>query len=199
MLSRRYVLALAVGLAGTIGFIAQQPAGLSVTEGARRCPLWLNIQPASGIRCEVVEARFVTEVEGVAGNALRVPKERLHLFRVALITLKITKPAGQKLTLAAADLALHYNHGERVEVAPCEGISSFGIRQDDDRPLKLPPMSGPGFTKSTTSARATQAAVVYLDAVFGAIEPDIRSLWVAVGQPVTEEPFDVDGWGRASP
>lgn len=199
MLGSRRVLALAASLAATGAFLAEQAAGPSQTAGARRCPLWINMDPASGIRCEVVEARFVTEVEGVAGNALRVPKERLHLFRIALVTLKITKPAGQKLTLAAADLSCHYYHGDSVEVAPCEGISSFGMRKDDDRPLSLPPMSGPGFTKSTTSARATQAAVVYLDAVFGFIEPDVRDLWVAVGQPITEEPFAVDGWGRASP
>ena len=35
-------------------------------------------------------------------------------FRVALVTIKITKPSGRRISIAAADLTLHYYHGTKT-------------------------------------------------------------------------------------
>ena len=103
--------------------------------------------------------------------------------------LKITKPAGRHLSVAACDLTLHYFYGEDTEATPCEGISTITETREVERPMKLPTVSGPGFVKMTTGVKATQASVVYMDAVFAYVEPGVRECWICVAQPATTTPY----------
>ena len=49
--------------------------------------------------------------------------------------------------------------------------------------------------KQTTGARNTRASVVYVDAIFGYVEPDSREMWICVAQPTTAQPaFVSPGW-----
>lgn len=137
---------------------------------------------------------FVDEVQGVDGNRMKVPAKSADKFRYALVTIRIKKPAGAKLTIASADLTLHYYHGNEPEVAPCEGISTFSTSADSERPMKLPQMQGPGWLKQTTGARAAEATEVFVDAVFAMIEPEIKEVWVGISQPSTRAAFISKGW-----
>jgi hypothetical protein len=159
------------------------------------CPLTLDLKKM-GVQIDNIA--YVEEVPGIDGNSMKLDDEQRPKFRVALVTLKITKPAGTKLTLAAADLTLHYINGGGSEVTVCEGLSIFSTAKDQDRPVKLPRQSGPGFVKQVTGPAATQASTVYVDAVFGFIEPDISDAWIAVGQPSTVAPYATTGWKAAA-
>lgn len=145
---------------------------------------------------EIAEIKYVDRVEGQGGVTLKVPPDRLNQFRIAFVTIRVKKPAGKAITVAAADLTLHYNHGGSQEVAPCEGISTFSKNLDDERPLTIYRQSGPGWVKQTTSLRSTEATEVYFDALFHLIEPEIREVWLCVAQPTTERGFLTSGWQR---
>lgn len=153
----------------------------------RECPLMVGSQ----VKMEVTGVVFMDEVQGTGGRRMTIPEDKRDKWRLGIVTLKVTKPAGTRFTLAAADLALHYYHGEQTEVAPCEGLSSFSSSDDSDRPMELSQTMGPGFTKQTTGAKTTQASVIYMDAVFGFMEPDTSEIWVCLGQPVTDRGFTV--------
>jgi hypothetical protein len=155
------------------------------------CPLTLDLKK---IGVQIDNIAYVEEVPGIDGNSMKLDDEQRPKFRIALVTLKIAKPAGTKLTLAAADLTLHYRNGDASEVTVCEGLSVFSTAKDQDRAVKLPRQSGPGFVKQVTGPAATQASTVYVDAVFGFIEPDIRDVWIAVGQPSAVAPYVTTGW-----
>ena len=159
----------------------------------RECPLTLDLKRV-GVQIDGIA--FVEEVPGLDGNSMKLNDEQRPKFRVAVVTLKITKAAGAKLTLAAADLTLHYNNAEGPEVTVCEGLSIFSTAKDMDRPVKLPRQSGPGFVKQVTGPAATQATTVFVDAVFGFIEPEISEAWIAVGQPTTAAPYATTGWKK---
>ena len=146
------------------------------------------------VNVEIADIAFVEEVAGIDGNNMRISPANKDKFRLALVTLRITKPPGEKLTLAAADLTLHYFHGEATEAAPCEGLSVFSTSREVDRPVKMPQHPGPGFVKQTTGTVSTQASTVYVDALFGYIEPTINDVWIAVAQPSTVAPFRSTGW-----
>jgi len=150
------------------------------------------------VTLEIAEIKFIDQVQGVDGNSLRVPTEQQDKFRLALVTIRIKKPAGKRLTVAAADFTLHYNHGSSQEVAPCEGISTFTRNLDDERGMKLFRGAGPGWVKQTTGLKATEASEIYMDAVFHLIEPEIREVWLCVAQPVTEKCFLTNGWSPGS-
>ena len=159
---------------------------------ARPCPRLLDLN--GEIKAEVVGVRSTDEVRGVGGNQMRVGGKRLNMFRIAVVTIKITKPINRGLSVACADFTLHYYHGNETEVAPAEGMSSFSTAQAEVRPITLPRMSGPGFTKQTTGPRAVRAKVVYIDIIFGYMEPDTREVWVCVGRPITTRPYVTRGW-----
>jgi hypothetical protein len=153
----------------------------------RQAPL---VIPLNEVRMEIADIFFTTEVQGAQGRAMKMKDpERLKKYRLALVTIKVTKPPRRKLKIAAADLSLHYSHGNGVEVAICEGISVFNRTRDEDRLVHFPRSAGPGFVKQTTGVRATQADVVYFDAVFQGMEPDTRDVWLCVGQPTSRKPF----------
>jgi len=151
-----------------------------------------------GVSMEIAEIRYVEEVRGVDGNVLRIAPEQRDRFRIALVTIRVTKPAGRRLTVAAADFTLHYNHGSAQEVAPCEGISSFSRELEGERNMKMPRMMGPGWIKQTTGLRATEATEVYFDAVFHLVEPEIREVWLCVAQPTRPQAFLTRGSMRGN-
>jgi len=153
------------------------------------CPL---VAAPAGIKLEIADIQFVTTLVGDNGT-MRLPADKADKFRLALVTLRLKKPVGSSLTIAAADLTLHYTHGDGVEVAPCEGISSFNQSLASDRSVTFFASPGPGWVKKTTGVRATQSGEVYLDAVFNLVEPTIRDVWVCVAQPVTPV-FASRGW-----
>jgi hypothetical protein len=157
----------------------------------RDCPLALN---ADRIQAEIAGIQFVEKVPGSDGNSMEIDADTKDDYRIALVTLQITKPANEPLTIAAADLTLHYYFGNQTEVAACEGLSVITNTRDTDRAVKMPQYRGPGFVKQSTGNLGTQASTVYVDAVFGFIEPDISEAWIAVARPSTSTPFKTSGW-----
>lgn len=156
------------------------------------CPLLLS--HGQGTKAEIVRMTFTDEIVGSQGNRMKIPENMKARMRIALVTVKITKPPGKKLTLPAADVTLHYYHGNYAECAPCEGISSFTTEEDSPRPVNLSTNSGPGFVKQTTGTRSTHSGIVYVDAVFCYMEPDTRECWICMAQTTMSEPFVCQGW-----
>lgn len=149
------------------------------------------------VTMEITGIRFSTSIDADNGSMTKrdIPEVRSH-FRFALVTVKVSKPAGMQLTVAACDLTLHYFHADHSEAAPCIALSTWNKVEDEDRPLTFGTLSGdsPGFVKKTTGVRASEATAVYFDAVFDNIEPDITNVWLCVAQPSTETPFKSKGW-----
>jgi len=177
--------AAAVLLAG-ITMFAQMPS-----PSALECPLLLDFQ--GGISGEIVSVRFTDRIDGIRGNKIELNAEQKGKFRLALVTVKITKPPGRSLTLAQCDVTLHYWHGNEAEVAPSEGISYFSTTRDGERPMSIVP-DGPGFPKSSTSARCVAATEVFIDFAFCFMEPDTRECWICIGQPISRKPFITPGY-----
>jgi hypothetical protein len=69
----------------------------ALERAARDCPLVVLL--GQDIRAEVVAVSFPDEVQGVGGRRMRVGDDRREKFRLGLVTIKITKPAGAALTL----------------------------------------------------------------------------------------------------
>jgi len=183
---------IAILLAGIMfgsGFLYQDNVAYGqANDPTRSCPYVLNLGDPN-VTVEIDRIVFTDTVLGVDGNGMVIQPEQRDLYRLAVTTLKITKPAGRHLSVAACDLTLHYFYGEDTEAAPCEGISTLTETREADRPVKLPTVSGPGFVKMTTGVRATQASVVYMDAVFAYVEPNVRECWICVAQPTTTAPY----------
>jgi hypothetical protein len=156
---------------------------------AEDVPLVVSLDEYKVTICSVV---FAKRIEGIDGNHVS-PKEP-DQFRIAFVTIRIDKQPGRELTIAACDLSLHYVHGSEREAAICEGISVFSLGENDERAMKLPQMSGPGFVKQTTGPKAAAAKTVYIDAVFAGIEPNIGDVWLCLAQPITTKPFRTTGW-----
>lgn len=188
-------LALGVGLGALALTLAGNVVSLAQPSSPGRCPLWLD--PASGVRLQVVDVQFVEEIDGVDGNALRVPREKSGFARIALVTVRVQKAPNQKLTIAAADFSLHYNHAGGYEVHPCEGISFFSTAKEGERPMILPGVPGPGSVKTSTGPNATRAQEVYFDAAFWVFGSSVRNMWLCIGQPVSQEPCWADSWSSA--
>jgi hypothetical protein len=177
----------AVILLLTLG-AAYQGQGIGRTESLslRTCPHVMPVGPQHQV--EIVRMSFTDHVESLL-YLHQIPDAARNEYRFAVVTLRITKPAGQSLSLAAADLTLHYYHGRETEVAPCEGLSWFKNDPNAKMPILMNPVPGPGFVKQTTSPKGTAGTIVYIDAVFGFMEPDTRECWICIGHPVAPEPF----------
>jgi len=186
------MVALAVLLA-LCGLVPSASAAVAEEFGVRGKTAPLVI-PLDQVKIEIANVKFEVEVQGVDGP-MRMPENRRDKYRLALVTLRVRKPPGMKLTVAAADLTFHYWHGSDPEVAPAEGLSSFSTSLEDDRPMKLWQSMGPGWVKQTTNPRATEAGEVYVDVVFHMIEPDTRECWIGVAQPSQQAPYIAKGWG----
>jgi hypothetical protein len=161
----------------------------ALTASAEDVPLHLSLRECRVSVCSVV---FAKRIDGIDGNYVS-PKEP-DKFRVAFVTVRVDKPAGRELTVAACDLSLHYKHGTQLEATICEGMSQFSMGENDERAMKLPQMTGPGFVKQTTGPKAAQSETVYFDCVFAGIEPDIGDVWLFVGQPVSTTPISTNRW-----
>lgn len=155
-------------------------------QSPRTCPYVMQVGPQ--YRMEIVRMSFTDRVESLLYEH-QIPDLAAEQFRFAVVTVKITKPAGESLSLAAADLTLHYYHGRETEVAPCEGLSWFKSDSDAKVPILMNPIPGPGFIKQTTDSAGANGTVIYIDAVFGFMEPDTRECWLGIGHPATTEPF----------
>lgn len=153
---------------------------------SRTCPHHMQLGPPCQI--EIASMSFTNRIESPLFLRQIAYSERQD-YRFAVVTLKITKPAGESLSRAAADLTLHYYHGDDTEVAPCEGLSWFKSDSGSDAPILLSLIPGPGFIKQTTGPAGTSGTIVYIDAVFGYMEPDTRECWICIGHPATTEPF----------
>jgi hypothetical protein len=161
---------------------------------AKGCPF---LVPRGPCQIEIAKVRFAEQITSDEGRNVEVPKNRRHLFRYAIITLKITKPAGEKLLLPLAGLTLHYYHGTEPDVAPCEAASGFTTKLDGDRSLKFP-WEGPGWPAQSTIHKTTEAAEVYIDAVYPMMEADTKECWMTLPEPTTAQPFLVEGWKGAT-
>ena len=170
------------------------PAGVQSFRG-KTPPL---IVPTEKVTLEIKSIRFTDEVEGCDGTVASVSPQQRGRYRFGVATIRIRKPAGMKLTIAAADLTLHYYHGENSEVAPTEGISTYSKTEEGERFMKLSRPAGPGWIKQTTTARCTDATEVYIEAVFAMMEPNTRECWLAVGQPTTVAPYASLGYDRGA-
>ena len=178
----------AVILLLTLGtaYQGQQMVGRAESLSLRPCPHVMELGPQC--RIEIMQMSFTDHVESLL-YVHQIPDGAREEYRFAVVTLKITKPAGTSLSLAAADLTLHYYHGNRTEVAPCEGLSWFKSDSSADMPILMNPVPGPGFIKQTTNPGDTAGTMVYIDAVFGFMEPDTRECWICIGHPAATEPF----------
>ncbi len=171
----------------TLGAAYQgQMVGHMEGPSTRTCPHLLQLGPQCQV--EIVRMSFTDRVESLL-YLYQIPDSAREEYRFAVVTLKITKPAGASLSLAAADLTLHYYHGNETEVAPCEGLSWFKRDSNSEAPILMNPVPGPGFLKQTTSPAGTAGTTVYIDAVFGFMEPDTRECWICLGHPTVTEPF----------
>ncbi len=178
----------AVILLLTLGaaYQGQHMIGPAGNQSTRPCPHVMELGPQCQV--EIVRMSFTDHVESLL-YLHQIPDSAREEYRFAVVTLKITKPVGQGLSLAAADLTLHYYHGNETEVAPCEGLSWFKSDSEAEMPILMNPVPGPGFIKQTTSPEGTAGTTVYIDAVFGFMEPNTRECWICLGHPATTEPF----------
>lgn len=153
---------------------------------APRCPYVLDLKE---VRAEIVSAKLVRKTMGT-NRRMEVKKGQCGV-RIAVLRIKITKPARKRLTLAGADLTLHYYVGNEPRVATCSGLSSFSASKDAHPQMELSRVSGPGLMKRTTGVKSTRARVIYLDAVFGNVNRDafVRGAWVCIAQPTSTRPF----------
>ena len=134
-----------------------------------------------GLRLDVVGVRFLTQLTG--DNADFNQTDDLDKYRGAVVTLKVTKPAGTELTLHAADLPIHYWRGQReaYDVLPCHGMSSFSTDANADRAMSLYAGS---WGKQATEAGTTAAPVIYVDLFYELIEPDISRIYILFARQI---------------
>lgn len=105
----------AVILMLTLGAVYQgQMIGHAESQLPRTCPHLMQLGPQCQV--EIVRMSFTDQVESLL-YLHQIPDSAREEYRFAIVTLKITKPAGASLSLAAADLTLHYYHGRETEVA----------------------------------------------------------------------------------
>ncbi len=157
------------------------------------CPY---LAASAEVSMEIVRIAFTDVVAGV-DSTKRLTPEAMEKYRFAVVTIRVNKPAGKALSVAAADLTLHYKHGDDQEVAPCEAISGFSTAEEVDRPVKFSKTPGPGWVKQSAGPKSCEAEELYFDAVFGLIEPDIREAWLCVARPANPKPYVVqEGWKK---
>jgi hypothetical protein len=129
-------------------------------------------------RFEILDTRFVTELDGLLR---RFEETEPDEYRGMVMTVRITKPAGHKLTFHAADIALHYYYSsDDYDVAPCQGISLFSTTRAADRQMRL----SRGWLEISTSDRTTEARTVYCDLFFQNMESGTSDCWLTIAQPV---------------
>ena len=164
-------------------------AGLGRGEAASQGGGAPGVMDLEKVKVEIVEATFVTELDG--GKA-QYKERQPDKYRGMLLTLRVTKPAGMPLKLFAPDLVLHYWRGEQAEVSRCFGLSAFSAEQGMDRPMRLFRL---GYGLTVTGQATVKAGVLYVNAFFDNIEPDIREMHVLVTQSVGAT-LATNGWQK---
>jgi len=161
--------------------------GLLLCQPAWAQPAYL---PLGKIKLEIVKIRLVKQVNYQDGRwTVKEEKDKPPHY-IAIVTVKVTKPANEGLTIATADLTLHYNHKNGYDVAPCDGISNFSKNIDDDRSLHITQSKHPGcpmWQKTSTGAGSKAAGEFYFEAAFGNMEGDVKEAWLFLGQPASTQ------------
>jgi len=151
-----------------------------------------EVTDLSKVSFQIVAAKFVSTLEGASGNRFQEPEATMDQYRGLVLTVKITKPAGQELTVVAQDMTLHYRYGDNSDAARCFGLSTFSAAQDDDRAMSL---LSQGWGRSTTGTNSTKLSVVYIDLFFQNMEPTTADMYLLVAQP-TGAHFTSSGWSK---
>ena len=176
---------------GAIGLVVGcAPAGreggdLAATVGRMGCPAFVDLQ--NGVAAEIVSVRLSDEIQGT--KLVMPPRQQQERLKLCLVTLRITKPAGQRLTLAAADLTAHFWRRDEPQVTSCVGLSPFSIEKDAFRPMQFVVPTEVFFVRASTGVSTTQAAEVFVDAVFPFVPADAGQLWVCLSQPICKQPY----------
>ena len=146
-------------------------------------PGWTDVKKVS---FAIVDALFVKHLDAV--NATFDQGD--NKYRGVVITMEITKPAGEQITLEACDFTLHYRYGDGSDVAPCKGISAFSTDTGVDRPMQL---SSVGRVSSTSGTATTKDDSIYVDLFFDGMESTTSELYILYATPVTSG-FETSGW-----
>jgi len=133
----------------------------------------------SKVKIEIVDEIYIKQLDAV--NATFDMGDEADKYRGLVLTLRIHKPAGEELRLNAQDLCLHYRYGDKSDIAPCSGLSSFSTQKEMDRTMSLF-KSNRGSSSTGTSTMKTD--VLYVDIFFNYMEPDSSDLHLLVAQPV---------------
>jgi hypothetical protein len=164
-----------------------------VFAGVVLSPLALLAQPAylplNQVKMEIVKVRFVDKVMHTTGE-WKAPDTQPP-SKIAVVTVKVKKPAEMGVTLATADLTLHYLHAKGYDVTPCDGLSNFSRQLDDERVMVVTRSKHSGcpmWYKVQSGASTTQATEFYFDALFARMETDTSDMWIFVGQPGNTAP-----------
>ena len=139
------------------------------------------------ISAKVVEVKYVTQLEGV--NA-RYKQDKPEMYRGLVLTLEVTKPAGEELKLYAQDFSPHYAYEGGFDIAPCQGISTFSTEKEADRPFIL---STAGRGCASTGTTTTRACKLYVDLFFDMMESSTRKLHLMLARPASPA-FETRGW-----
>ncbi len=142
----------------------------------------------STLKFEIVDATFVKELAGV--NAHFSMATNADKYRGLVLTLKVTKPAGEELKIACVDIVLHYRYGQKTDVTRCYGLSTYSTQPDSDRAMAL---YASGIGSSTTGLATTKASTVFIDVFFQGMEPETSDLYILIAQPVGTY-FKTGGW-----
>ena len=151
------------------------------------------------VAMDIVDIKFLKTIQTATGS-WTVNSQFTNTYRYAIITVKVNKPSGSPLSVAACDLSLHYTLDVPFKtsyISPCIGLSAFNKSEDEDRVLTLGDaknVNTPAFLTITTGAHAKDAHTVYFDVLFANIETNINNVWLYVGQPAKKTPFATKGW-----
>jgi hypothetical protein len=143
----------------------------------------------SKVNFQIVDATFVTKLDGLSGHFAETKPEQYHGL---IVTLRVTKASGAELTLTCQDIALHYRYGQQSDVARCNGLSSYSTQQNEDRAMALYTL---GWGKSTTGLATTKSGTVYINVFFQNMEPNTGDLYLFMAQP-TGAHYTSQGWKK---
>jgi hypothetical protein len=143
----------------------------------------------SKVKFQIVNATFVTKLNSPKAQFTQSNPDRYHGL---LVTVQVTKSAGEALTLTCQDIALHYRYGQQSDIARCFGLSSFAPQLNEDRTMEL---YSEGWGKSTTRLATTLSDTVYIDVFFKNMEADTSDLYLFIAQP-TGAHFTTRGWKK---
>lgn len=143
---------------------------------------------ADDVKFEIVGASFVAKLQGLTN---RFEENDLDKYRGLVVTVKITKPADEELTLVAQDLTLHYHFGESADVSRCQGISTFTKEKDVDRIMRFYNNVG----SATTGTATTKLTTIYVDLFFQYMEPNTSDIHLFVARPA-DASYQTSGWDK---